>query len=333
MYGPKDLKQLENNERLRALLASTPSGKWGKYSLTRDGLEKVTHKLLGVAKERGYQKDDFTSHDLQALFQGKIWKDEDAGWCGVPSDEQAKLIFHPMDKFQAYYSDKMPAVLITYAWKDFRLITDLPRFLDEYEKIVKSESPGSYQERTYWIDIAFNDQNCPDITLYLEIADILYAESERHAAFLFKATLNRAWCCHEAATRLKAAMTAWRLNEEQVAALIRAGDPACTTFVMVPGRTALERDVWGKAGESRRRFDSMEAQVPSDLLAIRSAILARWETPAAFDFAMVVARNAALAKYAQMHPVRPPPPSFRARARATAPCAREAAPAARVCGG
>ncbi len=138
------------NAELLELLKETPSGKFKKYSITRANMLTLLHVLLGIAKkERGFQKDDITSNDLQALFQGKSWVN--GAWAEM-GDINA-LQFHPIEKFPELYSDKMPDRIISYPWKGFGLLTDLQLFLYGCERLKPAES-----DATLWLDILYNLQ-------------------------------------------------------------------------------------------------------------------------------------------------------------------------------
>lgn len=299
------------SDELREMLEKTPSGKHGKYSITSNGMSKLFPKLLLIARqEREFEGEDLTSHDCAALFQGKSW--ENGRWT---AEKDVALQFHPMDKFPDLYSDKMPDAPISYPWKNFGLIRDLPQFLDACKKEVVDEF-----ETTLWLDILFNCQNSPDIKLYLKIANGLYTGAELHFAFLFGGLLTRAWCISEIVTRYRSALTKsglWKEGQDNTEAVIKGGEllreghPAFTIFVTVQGRTDLFKDVvWGGVD----RFGRMKAFDPEDLAEITSQILQIFGIAAALNFMLIVVRNAVISRYAALHLVRrprPPPPSPR----------------------
>ena len=292
------------SDALRADLQLTQSGRHGKHSITRQGLAELFRRLLPIARQRGYTKDDLTSHDCAALFQGKACKD--GAWT---AGKDPRLQFHPMDKFPELYSDKIPDRMISYTWAGFMLIADLPLFLDEAERLAPPSADGGAP--SYWLDIVFTCQNSPDIKLYLRIADGLYSGAELHFAFLCGGMVGRAWCNAEIVTRFLAGLRAHGLagpGQDRTDAVIRggellaAGDGAFTIFVTVTGRTDLKKDIL--ADGKVDRFGSMAAFDANDLQEIKDSTLAVFASAAAFNFAMVVVRNAVLSRYADRHPVR-----------------------------
>jgi hypothetical protein len=294
-------------DALREDLKKTKSGKHGKYSITREGLAKLFRELLLIARERGYTKDDLTFHDCAALFQGKSYKD--GAWA---AEKDKSLQFHPMDRFPALFSDKMPDRMISYTRAGFTLIADLPLFLNECEKL--HPPTGGGEAPTYWLDIAFNCQNSPDIILYLSIADGLYSGAEMHFAFVCNGMVCCAWCNADFVTRTQAGLRAHGLagdGQNRTDAIIRAGellaegDPAFTVFVAVKDRTSLDTDIMDF--DEADRFGRMCAFDPNDLATIKERTMKVFGTPAAFNFAMIVVRNAVLTRFAQQHPVSPPP--------------------------
>ena len=302
------------SDDLREKLSKTPSGRHQRFSITRPGLSEIIPKLLLIANGRGFTGDDITSHDLAALFQGKSWKN--GKWT---EEKDKKLQFHPMDKFQEHYSGKMPTRMISYTWASFGLIKVLNRFLNECEKLF---SQIENSEATYWCDILFNDQNHPDMKLYLGIADGLYSAAERHFAFLFGGMMARARCIAEIITRFLAAlkvMGLWKECQDNTDAVIKGGellskgDPAFTTFVTVEGLTDLVKDVLedgkGRYG-SVDRFGTLQAFDDNDLKDIKEMALRMAANPEAFNFLMTVIRSAVLSRHADQHPVRSAHPSI-----------------------
>ncbi len=184
-------------------------------------------KLLPIAKERGYTKDNFTSHDCAALFQGKSWKARK--WA---AEKDWRLQFHPMHRFPELFSAKMPDRMISYTWAGFTLLADLPRFLDAAERLHPLAAGG--EACTHWLDITFNDsdQNSPDIQLYLSIADELYLGAELHFAFLCGGMVRLALCNHEIVTRTQAGLTAHRLGRDWTDAVIRGA--SCLRRAIAP---------------------------------------------------------------------------------------------------
>ena len=297
------------SNELRAKLRDIPSGKFEKFSITRIGLSQIFPKLLGIArKERGFTGEDLTSHDCAALFQGRVWTD--AGW-SVEIDEKKQ--FHPVEKFSEHFSDKLPGRMGSYTWAKFRLIKDMPLFLDAYEKVAV---PCANGETTYWFDVLISDQNSSDITRSLGIADGLYSEAERHTAWLCGGMLTRAWCISEIVTRLLAVLNAlglWIKGQDNTDAIIvggehiRAGHPAFTTFVTVQGLTDFDRDLFAKDERGNKSVDyfaGMQAFDKGDLAAIKKRILAMLGSAEALNFAMIVVRNAILLRHADQHRVR-----------------------------
>jgi len=303
LRGGVGTSKFKMSDALREDLKKTQSGKHGKYSLTRQGLAELFRRLLPVARQRGYTKDDLSSHDCAALFQGKAWKDGE--WA---ADKDPRLQFHPMDRFPELYSDRMPDRMISYAWAGFMLMADLPLFLDASEEMAPTSADGG--TTTYWLDIFFTCQNSPDIKLYLSIADGLYSRAELHLAFLCGGMVQRAWCIAEMVTRFIAGLRAhgrWGEGQDRTDAVIRGGellaegDRAFTTFVTVNGRTDLNKDMMAGVAD---RFESMEAFDANDLKEIQGKTLAVFGSAAAFNFAMAVVRSAVLSYYADRHPVR-----------------------------
>jgi hypothetical protein len=215
-----------------------------------------------------------------------------------------------MDRFPELFSGRMPDRMISYTWAGFTLLTDLPLFLDAAERL----HPPAAADKTYWLDIAFTCQNSPDIKLYLDIADGLYAGAWLHFAFLCRGMVRRAWCNAEIVIRTKAGLAAHGLaggEQDWTDAVIRGGelladgDDAFTTFVAVHGHTDMENDILDVCKADR--FERMEAFDPDDLAEIRAKIMGVFGTAEAFNFAMLMVRNAVLTRYDQQHAVRPPP--------------------------
>jgi hypothetical protein len=289
---------------LREKLLLTPTGKKGKYSLTRQCLEMIFPALLRIAKEeRGFEGEDITSHDCAALFQGKSWKD--GSWTDT---KDKNLQFHPVERFPELFSDKMPDRMKSYTWAKYGLIKDLPHFLDQCEILAPPNANG---ETTYWVDILINDQNSPDIKLFLDLADNFYSASAMHIADLFGGMLDRAWCNSEIATRFLSGLKSkglWKEGQENTAAVIRGGellregDPAFTIFVAVEGLTDVEKDIACK--DTVDRFGGLKAFDQGDLKEIKRVILEVYGSAEAFNFTMVVVRNAVLERYADTHQAR-----------------------------
>jgi hypothetical protein len=306
------------SDDLREMIKQTPSGRLGKYSITRDGLTKIFPLLLRKARDdRGFEKKDLTSHDCAALFKGKSWKD------GRWTDEKdPKLQFHPMEEFPELFSATWPDRMISYTWAEFTLINALSRFLAECEALVPPSTNG---ETTYWLDILANDQNSPDILLYLAIADGFYSGAELHFGFLFGGMLTRAWCNHEVVTRFRAGLKAEGLwvegQEDNTHAVIRGGEllregsPAFTIFVAVDSLTDLERDLIndgiGVRG-SVDRFGTMQAFAAEDRREIQERARRTFGSPEAYNFMMTVVRNAVILSNADRRSVRPAAPAHHA---------------------
>jgi hypothetical protein len=310
--GGRHIKfQFKMSDALCEMIKKTPSGKHRKYSITRKGMSKIFSKLLVIAREeRGFVGKDLTSHDCAALFQGKSWI------CGRwAENKDERMQFHPMDKFPQHFSDKMPDRVLSYPWAEFGLIEILPLFLDACEQEVLAED-----DTTLWLDILFTDQNSHDIKLYLKIADQLYSEAELHFAFIFGGLLSRAWCISEIITRFRSFLIRlglWKEGQDNTQAVIHGGEllrdscVASTIFVFVKGFTDLNRDVTRYGNFDR--FECMAAFDPNDLREIKESILALFGTAAAFNFMLVVVRNAIISRYAARYPVRgDSPPLVRA---------------------
>ena len=302
---------------LRALLLETKSGQKQLHSLRWKTAPAFFAELLSIAKkERGFTGDDITSHDCAALFQGKSFVD------GKWAEEQQALKFHPMDRpeLAEFYSAKMPDVMVSYTWARFGLTKHLPQFLGEFRARVP-EGGLSDEEATFWLDVVFNDQNSPNMKLYLDIAELLYSGARFHAAFLFGRMLTRAWCVAEIKARFLSALSALGLlaegAEDRTAAVIEggerlaAGEPAFTAFVTVRGLTDLDGDVLdralGAAAAPSDRFARLDAWDKGDLAAIRGALLAAFGSKEAFNFYMRVVRGAVLRRHAALHPAGAPP--------------------------
>jgi hypothetical protein len=173
---------------------------------------------------------------------------------------------------------------------------------------------------TYWVAILFHDQNSDNTQLHIEVSDILFSGAERHAVFMSNDVLNRAWCCREVVARMLAVVGNLERAEamDRTDAILRVGemteqgDAACTTFVIVRGRTDLFADVHGGAASSRR-FDGMRADREAERAALRALIAEDMGSAEAFNFAMIVLRNAVLKQHARTHqassPRRRPPPT------------------------
>ena len=288
---------------LREMLNKTPSGKYGIFSITREGMSKIFPGLLDIAKEeRGFNGDDVTSHDCAALFQGKSWRN--GAWT---VEAEPSLQFHPMDRFRHFYCEKMPDRTNSCAWGNFGLIRDLPSFLDECERVVPPSPDGG---AALWLDILFTDYNSPDIKVYQKIADGLCSGAELHFAFLCGGMVSSARCNAAIATRFLAGLKArglWGEGQDRTDAvvrggeLLREGDRAFTTCVTVQGRTEFETDVMDQSYADR--FGSMRASDDADdLTGIRGSILEAFGTAAAFNFAMAVIRNAVLLRYCAGQP-------------------------------
>ena len=213
-----------------------------------------------------------------------------------------------MDKFPELFSDKMPDRMKSYTWAKYGLIQELRYFLDECEILAP---PNAYGETTYWVDILINDQNSPDIKLFLDIADNFYSASAMHIADLFGGMLDRAWCNLEIATRFLSGLKTkglWKDGQENTAAIIRGGellsegDPAFTIFVAVEGLTDVEKDIACK--DTVDRFGGLKAFDQNDLREIKRGILEVYGSAEAFNFTMVVVRNAVLERYANNHQAR-----------------------------
>ena len=288
---------------LRKELLKTPAGKRNKFSLTPDGIEKIFPALLQVARapERMYDRDDLTSHDCAALFQGKKWMD--GRWT---EEVYEHLKFHPVDMFPQYYSEKMPDRMQSYPWAIFWLIKDLRNAINEYEKIV----PNDNRSETYWLDILVNDQNSTDMKLFLDLADVFYANAPRHFALLCGGFMDRAWCISEMITRYIAALKIlglWKEGQDKTDGIIQGGEhlqnghPAFTTFITVPGLTDLYRDII--CGGECDRFRSMQAFKEEDLQAIQDRAEEKFGRPETFKFMCAVIRSLVLSHYADTHKV------------------------------
>jgi hypothetical protein len=318
------------SDDLREKIKRTPSGRMRKYSITRRGLTEIFPKLLYKAKaERGFEKDDLTSHDCAALFQGKVWSNsphyegeslddpkkewkESSGW--AVTEAQESLRFHPMEKFPTIFSANWPDRMISYTWANFFLIRHLPRFLAACEELVP---PSAEWEATYWLDILANDQNSPDIKLYLDIADGLYSGAAYHFGFLCGGMLTRAWCNHEVVTRFLAGLKALGLwvegQRDRTDTIIRGGEligkgsPAFTLFVVVKGLTHWNKDLLadGSGNWGVDRFGTMQAFDAGDRREIQGRALRVFSNPAAFNFAMAVVRDGVILRHSTLHPVRP----------------------------
>ena len=305
-FRPRIFERTFSTE-LYELLLHTRCGKAGKFSITEAGLLKLFANALELAKEtRNFNGNRITSHDFCALCQGKRWNSEQRCWARNSVYER----FHPVDKWPECYSEKMPTTAITYPWKDFDCLDYLPQFLKGVE-----ERLGRNDERTYFFDVVFNDQNDPDITVehrgevfkgilfYLKVAELVYEGAKEHVAFMFNRAMMRAWCAAEAATRGRSIMRTRGIFEEDVGELILQGDTDCTVFIIVEGLTDLENDVWKCSDDA---YDQLQAFDPNDLKSIRDQIDTSHGGKPGFDFLISVLVGSALSAYASLHSVRDP---------------------------
>ena len=298
------------SEKLPDLLKKTKSGQNMLHSLKRHGIPPLFAALLYIAQsERNFTGDDLTSHDCAALFQGK--KFANGNW----GEANPLLQFHPMDRpeLAIYYSSKMPDHMISYTWANFGLIKHLPLFLNTYETLVPESAS---EESTFWLDVVFNDQNSPNMTLYLDIAELLYSGARYHLALLFGGMLSRAWCAAEIKARFLSALKALGLlpeGKDKSAAVIKGGEHirngnrAFTTFVAVQDITNLDSDVCGNYDVDR--YAKLSAFEEDDLRIIKESILEAFGCKEAFNFYMAVIRNAVLCRHAELNTVRRARPS------------------------
>ena len=254
-------------------------------------MKSLIQNLRPLAAEKGHRGGPLTSHDLAALFRDLKFRDETGNLYGFQNGKT----FHPMDLFPDCYSTKFPDVPATYTWAGMCLEHDMPKFLEALESEI-----GIDPDRTFWIDIFFNDQNEPDkIEEALSVANGFYQNGARHAMFIKSRVMSRGWCNKEIATRTIFIMRKDGLNEEQMAEAVMRGDPRFTLPVTVSGLTNVFEDLWGNAN---MRFDAMETFYERDKLAIQSSILEEFGSKTAFNYLMLQFRNAALVKYARQNP-------------------------------
>ena len=261
-------------------------------SLTRAGLVQIVKQLKDLAVEKGHRGGKLTSHDLCAIFTDRFFVGEDRTFYG----STLGFKFHPKERFHHCYSADRPSVIITYTWAGVCLDSDLPKFLDMADILIGC--PDS--NRTYWLDIFFNDQNNPNgIENDLRVADELYQSTRYHVVILFNRALQRGWCCNEVATRIMYVMEKEGLNEEQAAELMLNGDSRLPIPVIVQDLTDLYEDVWDGAAS---RLANMETSVKEDKISIRAKILKSMPEER-FNLLMLLFRNSALGSHARRHPV------------------------------
>ena len=263
-------------------------------SLTRNGLVNLLKDLCEIANDKGHHAEKLTSHDLRAIFTDSLFEGRD----GVLYGKKIGLKFHPKQKYKRYYSTEPPIVIATYSWEGLCFLRDLPRFLNEIDIILESSDP----KRTYWFDIFQNDQSNKIRTAQdLQISSALYKTVRYHVVLMCKGTLSRGWCNYEVSTRIFRIMEHEGIVQEDIPGRILHGDDRLPIAVIVPGLTGLRSDVYTG---SRNPFDSMKTYYEEDKVEIQNSIIKSFGTKEAFNYLMILYRNAVLAKHALRHPVR-----------------------------
>ena len=126
-------------------------------SISLSNLEKLIQELVRQMKSDGREPMDkqYSSEDLRMYFRSQtLW---------------------PPEKYPQFFSDKMPAVALTYMWRGTSI--------EHLAQILRSEFPNQ-DELTIWIDIFFNDQNVDDLSTALAIAERIYMGADEHAVIL-----------------------------------------------------------------------------------------------------------------------------------------------------
>jgi hypothetical protein len=262
-------------------------------SLTKDGLTQLITKLLTLAKEKGHDGRNLTSHDLQATFTDSQFTRKNGDKYG----SKLGFNFHPKVKFKDCFSEEMPAVVITYSKARFCLVTHLLRFLDVVDKRL-----GSDPNRTFWLDIFCSDRNhSKDIDMDLKESAEMLKTVRYHVVFMYKHTLSCGWCLANISIRIEHIMKSRGLSEEDVADKILNGDSDFPVAVIVPDLTELGEELWSA---SSARFEDMTTFSPNDKIKIQQTILDFLHDKESFEYLMLLFSNAVLGNHAKRHPVR-----------------------------
>jgi hypothetical protein len=169
-------------------------------SITYTGIKEIV-KLMAPDDST----KPFTSEEMRKIFTGE-----------EPFNGQAEK-FHPMERFEQFYSMRPPDFAVTYVWGvDFR--KDLPLYLESVKQYVRSEMfvqsgiERSFDEMTFWIDIFFVDQNSSAlITKLVEDCSHIYSRAPHHIMFMSGNILDRGWCLVEICYRVFAVQSEYAI--------------------------------------------------------------------------------------------------------------------------
>lgn len=178
---------------------------------------------------------------------------------------------------------------LTHVW-DMRLLTELPRHLDEIEREI---TPGLGRAPRYWLAAFFLEEDGNDSAAQVAAAEVRCVGAAYHYALLHGGPLARPWCCYEAACRIWSAMEKLGLGLlEDLIHHIVGRHPAFPRLIGVEGIADIWKEVGG--GGEYDRLGAMAARHPKDVTAIRARIAERRGSPAEFNMIMSAFRAAAL---------------------------------------
>ena len=257
-------------------------------------LVEELHPLVGKCST-------FTSNDLKSLFQGKKLSPKFSPFQG---------------KYKRFYSEREPDVVITYTWKTC-LLSELPKFLDEFEVLIGSICTMNNNSLTYWIDIFFVDQNEPDIVGALEKVERIYQRARFHAVFMSKSCFRRGWCLFEVAIRLKAVMDSYGESRQSENGknhmielitqrnIINNGHVTVPVLVIIPEHNDSITSLIQELLELDDLYSSMVTSEVSDKKHIQDRICRTHGSADAFNSLVLMLALAEAARFLSAHPTNP----------------------------
>jgi hypothetical protein len=170
-----------------------------KLSITYQGFRDLVDAVAPQIKSVR-----FTSHDMRAIFRGE-----------VDHPKFTRSRFHPLDKFAECYSDRPPDYAISYPW-DLDLLSEVTEFFQAFKSKLHHAGASEFDEATFWIDIAFIDQNNQNMERELSHSQDVYRTAIGHLLFLAKRPLARGWILFELAFRLFSIMSEFGIAFEDM---------------------------------------------------------------------------------------------------------------------